>query len=65
MAHDWGSLSDADLMSMGIQLLVSMDRMVGDDFTASHASLKALAEAKWGRAGGCSYFVTPPIHAAQ
>ena len=42
----WSMSGKSDLMSKVIQLFVSMDRMVGDDFTAGLASLKALAEAR-------------------
>jgi len=42
----WSMSGQSNLMAKVVQVFVSMDRMVGDDFVAGLASLKALAEAK-------------------
>jgi len=42
----WSMSGESNLMAKVVQVFVSMDRMVGDDFAAGLSSLKALAEAK-------------------
>lgn len=42
----WSMSGRNNLMSKLMQVFVSMDSMVGDDFTAGLANLKAMAEAK-------------------
>jgi hypothetical protein len=42
----WSMSGKSNLMAKVVQVFVSMDRMVGEDFEAGLANLKALAEAK-------------------